>query len=68
MAMTVRFTDEETEALRAAAEAEGLSMNDYARRAVREQISRRAHKTKVVASAERGAALYGEALERLGNL
>ena len=68
MAMTVRFTEEETEALRAAAEAEGISMNDYARRAVREQIARRAHKARVAASAEAGAERYAEALHRLGTL
>ena len=39
MAMTIRFTDDETEALRAAAAREGVSMQEFARRAVREAIS-----------------------------
>jgi len=66
--MTVRFTDEESEALRIAAEAEGVSMNDYARTAVREQIARRAHTARVADSAARGAQRYAEALHRLGTL
>jgi uncharacterized protein (DUF1778 family) len=37
--MTLRLTDDETEALRAAAAAEGVSMQDYARRAIREATS-----------------------------
>ena len=39
MAMTIRFTDDETEALREAAAREGVSMQDFARRAVRDAIS-----------------------------
>lgn len=35
MAMTLRLTDEETEALRKAAEAEGRSMQEVAREAIR---------------------------------
>jgi len=35
MAMTLRLTDTEQEALKARAEAEGISMQDAARRAVR---------------------------------
>ena len=41
MAMTLRLTDEETEALRRWAEAEGLSMNDAVRTALRETLGRR---------------------------
>lgn len=40
MAMTLRLDDAETEALRAAAEAEGVSMQEFARRAIRESTSR----------------------------
>ncbi|MFP5019871.1 plasmid mobilization protein [Pseudonocardia phyllosphaerae] len=68
MAMNVRFTDEETEQLRIAAEADGVSMNDYTRTAVREQIARRGHERKVADSAARGAERYAEALHRLGTL
>ena len=37
--MTLRLTDEETEALRTAAEAAGMSMQEYARAAIREKTS-----------------------------
>lgn len=40
--MTLRLTDEETEALRAAAEREGRSMHDVARTAIAEYVGRRA--------------------------
>ncbi|MBW3639107.1 MAG: ribbon-helix-helix protein, CopG family [Actinobacteria bacterium] len=39
MAMTLRLTDEETEALRAAAELEGLSMQEFVRIAIRERVT-----------------------------
>ncbi|GAC1610041.1 MAG: hypothetical protein NVS3B26_14660 [Mycobacteriales bacterium] len=38
MAMTLRLTDDETEALRAAAEQEGISMQELARKAVRQYV------------------------------
>jgi predicted transcriptional regulator len=41
MAMTLRLTDEETKQLQEAAEREHLSMQEVARRAIREYISRR---------------------------
>ena len=39
MAMTLRLTDEESEALRLMAEREGTSMQDLARKAIREYTS-----------------------------
>lgn len=41
MAMTLRLTDEETAALRAVAHAEGRSMQDVARQAIRDYTSDR---------------------------
>lgn len=41
MAMTLRLTDEETEALRKYADASGRSMQDVARQAIREYVSDR---------------------------
>ena len=38
--MTLRLTDEETEALRKAAEAEGVSMQEFARSAIRDRAAR----------------------------
>jgi len=40
MAMTLRLTDEETEALRKAAEAENVSMQEFARAAIRDRAAR----------------------------
>ena len=45
--MTLRLTDAETEALRAQAEAEGRSMQEVARAAVREYVDRRTLHTRV---------------------
>jgi predicted transcriptional regulator len=42
MAMTLRLTDEETEALRAQAERENRSMQEVAREAIRLYVNRRA--------------------------
>ena len=39
MAMTLRLTDEETAALKEAAAREGVSMQEFARRAIRESAS-----------------------------
>lgn len=41
VAMNLRLTDEETEALRARAERDGTSMQDVARAAIREYVSDR---------------------------
>ena len=38
--MTLRLTDEETEALRKAAKAEGVSMQEFARVAIRDRATR----------------------------
>jgi predicted transcriptional regulator len=39
VAMTVRLSDDEADALRKAAEAAGMSMQEYARAAIREKTS-----------------------------
>jgi len=66
MAMTLRLTDEEQAALRERAAQEGVSMQDAARRAVREYLNRGAHRDRVAAAAARVTAAHAEALERLG--
>jgi hypothetical protein len=66
MAMTLRLTDTEQEALRDRAEREGISMQDAARRAVREYIARGEHEGRVDAAARRVKSAHAEALERLG--
>ena len=66
MAMTLRLTDSEKEALRERADAEGISMQEAARRAVREYVSRRAHRDRVDAAADRIVDAHADAIERLG--
>jgi hypothetical protein len=66
MAMTLRLTDDEQDALRERAAAEGISMQDAARRAVRDYITRGAHRERVSAAAQRVMAAHADALERLG--
>jgi hypothetical protein len=64
--MTLRLTDSEQSALRERAEREGISMQDAARRAVREYIAKGDHRDRVAAAAERVMSAHAEALERLG--
>jgi predicted transcriptional regulator len=66
MAMTLRLTDDEQAALQERAAAEGISMQEAARRAVREYVARHAHRDRISAAAERVIGAHGEALERLG--
>ncbi len=66
MAMTLRLTDDEQAALRERAAAEGVSMQDLARRAVREYVGLADHRDRVVASARRILDVHGDAIERLG--
>lgn len=63
--MTLRLTDEEHEALRARADAEGTSMQDTARRAIREYVGRREHRDRVAAAAELITNAHDDALKRL---
>lgn len=66
MAMTLRLTDDEQAALRARAAHEGISMQEAARRAVREYVERSNHRDRVHAAADRIVASHGDALDRLG--
>lgn len=66
MAMTLRLTDDEQTALRERADAEGISMQDAARRAVREFVARGAHRDRVSAAADRVIGAHRDALDRLG--
>jgi predicted transcriptional regulator len=54
MAMTLRLTDEETEALRAQAEREGRSMQVVARAAIKQYIEQDGHTARVTAAAAEG--------------
>jgi hypothetical protein len=66
MAMTLRLTDDEQTALRERADAEGISMQEAARRAVREYIAHGQHRDRVSAAARRVMDAHAEAIERLG--
>ena len=66
MAMTLRLTDDEKEALRARAAVEGISMQEAARRAVRDYVTRSAHRDRVDVAAERVLDAHADAIERLG--
>ncbi len=66
MAMTLRLTDSEHEALRQRAEMEGISMQEAARRAVREFISNGQHRDRVRSASTRILDSHAEALRRLG--
>ena len=64
--MTLRLTDTEQEALRARAEAEGISMQEAARRAVREFVSRSGHQDRVEQAARLIMDTHRDAVRRLG--
>lgn len=64
--MTLRLTDEEQAALRERAAAEGISMQDAARRAVREFVARGDHRDRVSAAAHLIMDVHADALRRLG--
>ena len=66
MAMTLRLTDEEQELLRRRAAEEGVSMQEVARRAVREYVGLEDHRDRVFASARRVLTAHADAIERLG--
>jgi len=66
MAMTLRLTDNEQAALRERADAEGISMQEAARRAVREFVSRGQHRDRVSAAAALVMNTHADALRRLG--
>jgi predicted transcriptional regulator len=66
MAMTLRLTDEETEALRRRAQLESRSMQDVARQAVREYVESHSRAELLDQVLEEGLPRYAEALERLG--
>jgi predicted transcriptional regulator len=66
MAMTLRLTEAEAEALRAQADAEGRSMQDVARAAVREYVDRRTLRTQVESALDILTPRYADVLDRLG--
>lgn len=66
MAMTLRLTEDETEALRCRARREGRSMQDVARSAVRSYIDRTSRRELLDGVLDEQLPRYAEALRRLG--
>jgi hypothetical protein len=66
MAMTLRLTDAETAALRRRADLEHLSIQDAARRAIREFIDRHSRAELIDHVLDEELPCYAEALEQLG--
>jgi len=66
MAMTLRLTEAETQALRERAEREGRSMQDVARAAVRDYVERSSRRELLDQVLDEELPRYAEALRRLG--
>ncbi|GGO13199.1 type II toxin -antitoxin system TacA 1-like antitoxin [Microbispora bryophytorum] len=66
MAMTLRLTDEQTEALRRCAEREGRSMRQIALDAIDDYLTRVADDEYTDILAEKGAQRFADLLRRLG--
>ena len=64
--MTLRLTDEEQDALKERAAAEGVSMQDVARRAIRDYVERSEHRDRVATAADLILDVHADAIERLG--
>ena len=64
--MTLRLTEDEHTALQERAAAEGISMQEAARRAVRDYVLRGKHRERVSAAARRVMDAHADALKRLG--
>ena len=64
--MTLRLTEREQQLLRERADAEGISMQDAARRAVREYVARGQHRDRVTEAATLIMDRRADALRRLG--
>lgn len=64
--MTLRLSDEQTDALRRRAEAEGRSMQQIALRAIDDYLQRVSEDELTDALAEKGAQRFADLLRRLG--
>ncbi len=67
MAMTLRLSEKEQRALKKRAERDGVSMQDAARRAIREYLDSSEHTTRVVDAAKQIMKVHAEAIEQLGD-
>ncbi|MCY3577892.1 MAG: hypothetical protein OXH53_11310 [bacterium] len=65
MAMTLRLTEEEQDALRERASLDGMTMQEAVHKAVREYIAKADHRDRVGAAADLVIRRHAIALERL---
>jgi plasmid stability protein len=66
MAMTLRLDEDDQQALRQRASVEGISMQDAARRAIREYLARSEHRSRVSSATELIMGVHADVIERLG--
>ena len=66
MAMTLRLSEDEQGALRDRAAAEGIWMQDAARRAIRDYVERSEHRARVAVAAGLITDVHADAIDRLG--
>ena len=66
VSVTLRLSEEETEALRRQAQAEGRSMQDLARQAIRDYIERHTQTSQLDQVLSSELPRYSEAMRRLG--
>jgi len=67
MAMTLRLSEKEQRSLKKRAERDGVSMQDAARRAIREYLDNSEHTTRVIDAAKQIMKVHAEAIEQLGD-
>ena len=65
MAMTLRLSEKEQRALKKRAERDGVSMQDAARRAIREYLDNSEHTTRVIDAAKQIMNVHAKAIEQL---
>ena len=64
--MTLRLNDQEQQALKERAASEGISMQEVARKAIRDYVARSQHRAKVSTAADLVLDVHADAIERLG--
>ena len=62
----LRLDEQDQEALKERAAAEGISMQDAARRAIRDYVAKTEHRSRVSTATELILDVHAEAIERLG--
>lgn len=66
MAMTLRLSSDDEQALARLAESEGVSKQEATIRAIHEAAARRGHENRVAGASARARARYADVIERLG--